>query len=192
MHSPESHRFATYRQTLTTNVRRGLRGIRHSAQLWLRSHPKVRKLLRVTGCMETHPAGIARGIAVGLMASLTPIFGFQMIALVLGCTLLRANFLAAFLISWISNPFTVAPLYWSYHQIGRALFSSMPLFGTSQPYMQGLGDEVIFVALGSAVVSIPCTILGYLLTYRIAHGIALRRQRQRDAAAPTQSDERVP
>lgn len=176
--SQPTHRFAGHWHTLVATVRLRMRGIRHSAQLWLRSHPRVRKLLRVTGCMETHPRGIARGVAVGIMVALTPIFGFQMLGIVLGCTLMRANFLAAFLASWISNPFTIAPLYWSYHLIGKAIFSGVPLFGTSQPYMQGLGDEIIFVALGSVVVVIPCTILSYWLAYRMAHRIALRRQQK--------------
>ena len=176
-----ANRLAGYWHALAAQVRLRLRGVRHNGQRWLRSHPRLRKLLRVTGCLEAHPPGIARGVAIGVLAGLTPIIGFQTIAIVLTCTLLRANFIAAFIVSWISNPFTVAPLYWGYHQLGETIFSRLQLFGPTQPYMQGIGDELIFAALGSAVVAIPCTVISYFLAYRIAQRLALRHQQQRDS-----------
>ena len=175
-------RVADYRRALMASAYLRVRGFRHYSQHWLRSHPRVRKLLRVTGCLETRPESIARGVAIGVLAGLTPIIGFQMIAIVLTCTLLRANFVAAFIVSWISNPFTVALLYWGYHQLGEAIFSRLQLFGPTQPHMQGIGDELIFAALvGHAGISV--ILCGAVRFRRKARGARVATLHTNQAAA---------
>lgn len=155
-------------QALRATIRRRFRILRHNANAWLRARPRLRRWLRATGCLDMRPEGLARGVAIGLFAGLTPIVGFQTAVILLACLLLRANFPAAFTVSWISNPLTVAPLYWGFHEIGRVIFQHIPLFSSDQVYMQGLGDEMVFAGLGGVVIATPCAVLGYLLANRLA------------------------
>ncbi len=73
------------------------------------------------------PHRLALGIAVGFFIAWTPTIGFQMALVVLAASLLKANRLAGIPIVWISNPFTLLPIYYPNYRVGRFLLG---LFGT--------------------------------------------------------------
>jgi len=73
------------------------------------------------------PHRLAMGIAVGFFIAWTPTIGFQMALVVLLASLLKVNRLVGVPIVWISNPFTLVPIYYPNYRIGRFLLS---LFGT--------------------------------------------------------------
>ena len=151
------------------------RYLRARGHAWLADHPRTLDALEFTGCLRKGPEAVARGVAVGLFVGLTPTVGGQTLLMVLGCAVTRGNFPSAFAVSWVSNPFTVAPLYWLFHGIGEALFKNLPLFASGAWFVQGIGDNIVFAALGSLVVAPPAALAGYLLSHRISAALARRR-----------------
>ena len=57
------------------------------------------------------PHRIALGVAAGLFIGLTPTVGFQMVLAVALAAALRANKVVCIPMVWITNPFTIIPIY---------------------------------------------------------------------------------
>lgn len=156
------------------------RRLQVQAREWLDAHPRIARGLARTGCLGMHRRVLARGVAVGLFVALTPTFGFQTALMIAGCVLLRASFPAAFLVSWVSNPVTVGPLYLAFNALGEAIFgrvirSALQLDGV-------LGEatfETLFLALGSLLIAVPVAIAGYGLFLWGWQLLAWRRWRAR-------------
>lgn len=74
-------------------------------------------LLRYRGS----PHQVALGFAVGLFVALTPTVGVQMILGALIAHLLRANRALPVALAWISNPFTMGPIYYFNYRVGALL-----------------------------------------------------------------------
>lgn len=159
-------------------LRSRFRYLRARGQTWLAGRPRVLRLLELTGCLRKGPEAVSRGVFVGLFIGLTPTVGAQTLLMVLGCILLRANFPSAFAVSWVSNPFTVAPLYWLFHGLGAALFEHLPLFSSDLWIVRGIGDEIVFAAMGSLVIATPLGLLGYALAKRLSLSLQARRARR--------------
>ncbi|MEX1082169.1 MAG: DUF2062 domain-containing protein [Halofilum sp. (in: g-proteobacteria)] len=135
-----------------------------NVRAWLERHPRIDRALERTGCLRFDRRSVSRGVGVGLFVALTPTVGVQTGMMLGGCLLVRGNFPVAFVISWISNPVTMAPLYMGYHALGEVLFgpilrAGMRLLG----YGENLALEVVYVALGSLIVAAPVAAAGYLL-----------------------------
>ncbi len=159
---------------------------RARAREWLARHPRVEAFLRRTGCLSVHRRAVARGIAVGLFVGLTPTVGIQTVLMIGACLLLRANFPAAFVISWISNPLTVGPLYVAYSIIGETLLGSWLTFAIFSLFeltwtVASAVMEVAYVGLGSLLVAVPAALAGYLISLALHRYAALRRLRSRQA-----------
>jgi uncharacterized protein len=154
------------------------RHLRLQARQWVSRHPLLDRLLHSTGCLSTRDGAVARGVAVGLFVALLPLFGIQTLLIILGCILVRGNFPAGFAVSWVNNPFTVAPLYIAFNELGDTLFG--PLL---RPVVDlaGLGGEVVleamFLGLGALCVAVPVAALGYLLALLGERAIERRRNR---------------
>jgi uncharacterized protein (DUF2062 family) len=149
-----SHRLLEHAQSLMARGR-----------TWLDRHPRTTAALERTGCLRIHRRGVARGVAIGLFVALTPTVGVQTLMMLGACLLVRANFPVAFGVSWISNPITMAPLYYGYHLLGDRLFS--PIIETGLD-LAGYGEraaiEAVYLALGGLLVALPLSIAGYFLT----------------------------
>jgi len=76
--------------------------------------------------IDDTPHRIALGIGLGFFVAWTPTIGFQMALVLLLATAFKANRLVGLPIVWISNPFTIAPIFFPNYWIGRKLLS---LFG---------------------------------------------------------------
>lgn len=154
--------------------------LRTQAQEWLDAHPRVARGLARTGCLGMHRRALARGVAVGLFVALTPTFGFQTALMVAGCVIVRGNFPAAFLVSWVSNPVTIGPLYFAFNRLGEAIFGEVI---RSAVHLSGLLAEAmletIFVGLGSLLIAIPGAAAGYALFLWSWQLLAWRRWRAR-------------
>ncbi|MCD6499556.1 MAG: DUF2062 domain-containing protein [Deltaproteobacteria bacterium] len=64
------------------------------------------------------PHAVALGFAIGVFVAFTPTVGFQM---VIGATIahfLKANRVIAAALAWITNPITVAPIYYFNYRVG--------------------------------------------------------------------------
>ena len=155
------------------------RALRQRAHLHLKSWPRLRQLLDTTGALRGETEIIARGIGVGLFVGLTPTVGFQTVLMIIGCLLVRGNFPAAFAISWISNPLTMAPLYWGFRKLGEAVFGRLIIFTGENGYLGKIGNEMLFTLLGSLLIAAPTAILGYQVALRILAAYSARRKRTR-------------
>jgi uncharacterized protein (DUF2062 family) len=71
--------------------------------------------------VDDTPQRIARGVAVGVWIAFTPFLGLHMILALALAALFRANKVLAVLGVWISNPFTLLPIYGSTYLMGRFL-----------------------------------------------------------------------
>ena len=72
------------------------------------------------------PHRLALGIAIGFFVTFTPLIGFQMLVSVFLAWLLRANKVVGVPIVWISNPFTIIPIYYPCYAVGCKLLR-MPI-----------------------------------------------------------------
>lgn len=122
---------------------------------------------------ETNPRVIARGLACGVFAGCFPWFGFQTIIGIVLAFLLRGNKLAAALGTWVSNPFTYAPLFFFNFKIGqfiRGNYSSATnnlQFTFSDDWSQviNMGTEVLIsLFIGSALVGLIASVATYFVT----------------------------
>jgi uncharacterized protein len=148
------------RQKLTRHSHRA----RARTRAWLMRHPRLRNFLRRTGSLDVDEFTLARGVAVGLFIGLTPTVGIQT-ALMLGASaLLRANFAAAFVVSWLNNPLTFPAFYFGFHQLGQKLMQHLPIrFGSLRGLEEDIAKETTALILGSLAVAIPAAILGYFV-----------------------------
>lgn len=71
--------------------------------------------------VDDTPHRIALGMGIGIFITFTPTLGFQMVLIVLTCTLLRANKLVGVPLAWLSNPFTLVPVYGPSFLLGQWL-----------------------------------------------------------------------
>lgn len=141
---------------------KGSRQHRSRVRDWLQAHPRISKLLERGGCLHVDEFALARGIAVGLLVGFTPTVGIQSFMMLAGSLAFRANFIAAFIVSNVSNPFTMAPLYYGFNRLGSWLLTHLPV---SHVPMNDLGEEVaretLAMFLGSLVIAIPAAAIGY-------------------------------
>ena len=154
-----------------------LRALRLRAHRYLRQHPRVRRTLHAAGSMKNEPETIARGVGIGLFIGLTPTVGFQIVLMLAACFFLAGSFPMAFAASLVSNPFTMAPLYLGFHEVGERVFRVLPAVSNDSSvwFLQGLGDEFIFTIGGGLLVASPVAFIGYFLTSR---SLALRARRR--------------
>jgi len=152
----------------------------------------MREWLRRSGSLTFKREPIARGIGIGLLVGLTPTVGFQTILMLAGCLLVRGNFPAAFAISWVSNPLTLPPMIYAYHELGEWLFGS---WVAARFESNELIDEaligIINLALGTALIAIPIALIGYFASLGISEVWHRRRHRaraRRRAAARRERD----
>ncbi|MBL39307.1 MAG: hypothetical protein CMP07_12945 [Xanthomonadales bacterium] len=143
---------------------RGSRQHRGRVRAWLREHPRISGLLERGGCLNVDEYALARGIAVGLLVGFTPTVGIQTLMMLAGSLSFRANFIAAFIVSNVSNPFTMAPLYYSFNRLGSWLLQRLPV---SHAPIEGLGEEIaretLAMFIGSLAIAIPASAVGYFL-----------------------------
>src|SRR6056297_551831 len=106
---------------------KGSRQHRGRVRAWLAAHPRISKLLERGGCLHIDEFALARGIAVGFFVGFTPTVGIQTFMMLAGSLAFRANFIGAFIVSNVSNPFTMAPLYYGFNQLGEWLMLRLPI-----------------------------------------------------------------
>jgi uncharacterized protein len=150
--------------------------LRRRSRQWLDRHPRVDRLLHSSGALSTRDGALARGVVVGLFIALLPLFGVQTLLIVAGCIVVRGNFPVGFAVSWVNNPLTVAPLYFTYNAIGEHLFG--PLIAPAVD-LTGLerevAVEVMYLGAGALCVAVPVALLGYLVTRLLERRLEARR-----------------
>ena len=137
--------------------------------------------------MRSSPEAIARGAAAGVFAGSFPLLGLQIIIGVAIAAVVRGNKAIAAASTWISNPLTYVPIFWLNFQVGRWLLRIPPTTKLSVSAadwhwntLMSMGMRVFFsLMVGSLVVGLAASVLGYFLGLAIALRIQRVRQRRR-------------
>jgi uncharacterized protein (DUF2062 family) len=125
-------------------------------------------VLERAGSLNVDEFALARGVAVGVFIGLTPTLGVQTL-LILGASLmLRANFPAAFVASFVNNPLTVAPMYYGMNRLGQLLLNVLPGAGgvpldIDEEIAEEIVEEAAALVVGSLAIAVPVAVLGYYL-----------------------------
>ncbi len=100
---------------------------------------------------------LAMGCALGLFLGLTPTIGLQIPILIVLWGLLdrllkvRFSLLVAVAFTWVSNPFTMVPLYYLYYMVGSALTLTSGVETTGYAEFSGMLSEILIEAKGMDV-----------------------------------------
>ncbi len=78
---------------------------------------------------------------VGSILTFLPLYGVQMLLSVIAAFLFRANLPVLFGLQFVTNPFTILPVYFAAYQIGRVFLS---LVGIRVPNLNRAQIEVLF------------------------------------------------
>lgn len=186
----------------------------------------MKRVYRKLGRFLTHnvlhtddtPRQLALGVAIGVWFALLPLIGLQMALTVAVSALCRANKVIGLPFAWITNPFTVVPVYGFALWLGRLLLpgsegpSATEVFGQlSQPkgwselvsmqfwkdflaWSMSVGAELW---LGSLILATVCAIPAYFLAARLVVGFRRRhehyiaRRRERRARAELRRSRRL-
>lgn len=131
---------------------------------------------------------IALGAALGIFVGCLPIIPFQSVLVIALAFIFRANKLAAFSCTWISNAFNVIPFYYMLYKIGSHFMPFSVEFDPHHLSLQELFDQgwrlTILMTVGGLVIGIPSSIAMYflslraVLTYRRRRAMRLLKKRQ--------------
>lgn len=133
--------------------------------------------------MRGSPTVIARGVAAGVFAGSFPLLGFQTLIGVAIAALVGGNKVVAAASTWISNPLTYLPLFALNFHIGRLLLrlpptTVLPLASGHLNDWMAMGlDVAAALMLGSCVVGLIASVLGYYLGLTIAQRVRTARGR---------------
>ena len=141
------------------------------------------------------PGRIARGVAIGMFIAWLPLIGLQMILVLALSFIFRANKVVGLPLVWISNPFTLGPVYYPSYLLGTAMLKSHPVsiesleqrfaVFSSLPWSLRLKELADFIfgdifyptMIGSLVIGSIAALASYFLTVR-----AVKRHRRRRIA----------
>ncbi len=91
------------------------------------ARPKLHRTIRWLIALRGSPEAIAGGVAIGVFVAFTPTIGFQMVIAAFLATLLRANRPVAIAMVWLTNPFTIPPIFISTYWVGTIFRSGPPV-----------------------------------------------------------------
>lgn len=122
--------------------------------------------------LEGDPHTIARGMAVGIFVSITPIIPLQTLVAVALAFLVRGSKSAAALGTWLSNPLTIPLVYYANYKLGclllgyQATVDNIAFDSFSQ--LMNLGLEVTWAMIvGSLAIGVILGVVAYFVTLRI-------------------------
>ncbi|MGO9567152.1 MAG: DUF2062 domain-containing protein [Desulfomonilaceae bacterium] len=166
-----------------------------STGLWARSRAIIRKNVVDPLVFSRHPPWFdAAGVSLGLVIGFGVPMGGHVVSLGLLRLLFRFNFILAFTVSSIVNPFTIIPLYYGYYWLG-SLVLGRPVamnFDVFQRIMNPVLDKAYFwdvhaafIQLGweilvrwlvtAAILASVSGALGYVITLRLQKKRCMRK-----------------
>jgi uncharacterized protein (DUF2062 family) len=175
--------------------------LRATTELGTQARPRLRRFLNWLLRLRGSPRAIAGGVGVGLVVAFTPTIGFQGLLALAIATLLNVNRPVAVVLTWLTNPLTIPPVYAFTYYLGsffwpgpgmaeatRAMreaageLASLDLLAlrAQLDVLVGLGID-IFVPMwiGGFLVGGVATAIAYPLTLRAVVEFRGRRARRR-------------
>ena len=138
---------------------------------------------------------VTRAVSIGLFMAWVPV-PFQMVLAAGAALAARCNLPVAVAMVWVSNPVTVAPLFYAAHKLGEWMLDRPPGDFRIELSLRWLFEELGKVweplLLGCLVMGVASAILGQILIRLVwrAHTMVswrdrrIRRQRRGDPTAP--------
>ncbi len=143
---------------------------------------------------------VSGGVAIGVLIAWLPL-PVQMVAAGLLALSLRVNLPLAVIVTWISNPLTMAPMYWSGYSLGVRLLGDRPRSGF-EPSVKWFMAEFYRIweplLLGCLLLGAVSAALAYAITRllwrwqilrQLDRRARIRRARKRGTAARGKSDD---
>ncbi|GAM09717.1 hypothetical protein OR1_01997 [Geobacter sp. OR-1] len=127
---------------------------------------KWQKRFREILSLDSHPAHIAAGFAVGTFISFTPFFGVHTPMAIAAAFLFRLNKLTCITGAWVNTPLTVAPALILSHKLGQMLLGLPPMeISFSSLEWSDLKEHAASLILGSSLLGFAAALVGYAACY---------------------------
>lgn len=129
---------------------------------------KIKERLKAILALDSHPAHISAGFAVGVFISFTPFFGIHTPLAIAAAFIFRLNKLTTITGAWVNTPFTVAPILIASFKLGEYLLGHKPrpfnvsFDNLSWAAIKPYADAVLF---GSSVLGAIAAVAGYFVCY---------------------------
>lgn len=141
-----------------------------------------RALLQDPGLLHVSRRGTCKAFAVGLFVAFIPTPGQTIIA-ALGAIWLRVNLPVAVATVYITNPFTMGPMFYFCYKVGSWIMGTPAGSFHLELSWHWVGQELARIwqpfLLGCGVVGVIAAIIGYLALNITWQWYVLRRYRQR-------------
>lgn len=135
--------------------------------------------------LRSTPEALARGLASGVFAGCFPLFGFQTLIGIAIAAIVRGNKIAAAAGTWVSNPLTYVPIYAFNLWIGQFI-TGINLDDVLDADLQSwstiktMGADILLtLMIGSAIVGLVASIIGYVFGVRLTRNFQHRRRHRR-------------
>lgn len=144
----------------------------------------VRSLARDPNLFHLNRHSVSLGVAAGIFCAFLPLPGQTLIAVLL-CYLVGANLPLGIMLTWISNPVTIPPIFFLTYQVGCMLMSTETVQFSAQmdwQWFKSLGNDVLKPLLvGSLVCGTIMAIFSYvsvfyLWRWKVVQNWRLRRK----------------
>lgn len=127
---------------------------------------KLKKRFKEILALDSHPAHIAAGFAVGVFISVTPFFGLHTPMAIAAAFIFRLNKLTTITGAWVNTPFTVPPLLIGSYKLGAYLLGENPrpfnVTTLEWSYLRNYAESLI---LGSSVIGLLAAVIAYFFCY---------------------------
>ncbi|WP_428738941.1 DUF2062 domain-containing protein [Sulfurimonas sp.] len=123
---------------------------------------------------------IARGVLIGIFIAFIPM-PMQMAAVLLFVPFFRFNVPIALAMCWLSNPFTMPPMYYIEYLTGSYILGMQPqsVELTLEWFSNNLDDIFIPLYFGTALYSIFGSLLGFFLVNYLWKGSVEKEKKER-------------
>jgi uncharacterized protein (DUF2062 family) len=139
---------------------------------------KWKKRFREILSLDSHPAHISTGFAVGVFISFTPFFGMHTPLAIAAAFVFRLNKLTCITGAWINTPFTVVPALLLSNKIGQILLGLDPIdISFKSLDWDDLKENAASLILGSSLLGVASAMVGYAVCYWL-----ILRFRKKDAS----------
>ena len=147
-----------------------------------------RALLHDPALWALHRRNVLRAVTVGIVGAFVPIPGQTAIAAILAIYL-RVNLPVAIFVSWISNPLTMGPLYYTAYRVGLLALGRTPTEDADAFSLDELWNDISEITaplvLGCALTAAVVATVAWIVLNRVWVASIRREQRARAARRRT-------
>lgn len=124
------------------------------------------RLLKLHYLWQLNRQSVSKGFAVGIFWAFIPM-PFQMLPATLFAILFRANLLVSIALVWITNPITMAPIFYFTYRLGQLILGKQSAIDKNVPdlmwFLEKINEIWWPLLTGSLVISITLSVFGYLI-----------------------------